>query len=188
MSREPRPILTNMLLGAVAGATASYVMAQVTHHLDEHQTRRAKEQEAEANRGKRASDGDVENTPGMVEQRGAWGLSSGGSIAVEKVARMAGKELTSEERMGFEIALNVGLSMGVGAVYALLRHRIPGANLGHGLIFGTTFWLLVDEVGNTVLGLTPPATEFPWQTHMRGLAGHMVFGMVAETVLALADE
>lgn len=188
MSREPRPILTNMLLGAIAGAAASCVMAQVTRYLDEHQNRRVKEQEAEANRGKGASDIEVENAPGMVEQRGASGLSSGGSIAVEKVARIAGKELTSEERIGFEIALNVGLSIGVGAVYVLLRRRIPGANLGHGLIFGTTFWLLVDEVGNTVLGLTPPPAEFPWQAHMRGLAGHLVFGVVAETVLALVDE
>lgn len=188
MSREPWPIVTDMLLGAVAGAAASYVMAQVTHYLDEYQDKRTKEQETEANRGKIASSVEVGNAPGMVKQRGVSGLSSGGSIAVEKVARMAGKELAHKERSGFEFALNIGLSMGVGAVYALLRHRIPGTNLGHGLVLGTTFWLLVDEVGNPLLGLTPPQAEFPWQTHMRGLTGHMVFGLVAETVLTLADE
>jgi uncharacterized membrane protein YagU involved in acid resistance len=56
------------------------------------------------------------------------------------------------------------------------------------LAFGVAFWLLVDEVGNTVLGLTPPPAEFPWQTHIRGLAGHVVFGLVTETVLELANE
>jgi hypothetical protein len=147
-----------------------------------------KEQEKEANRGKRASGAEAGNEPGMVEQGGVSGLSSGGKVAVEKVARMAGQELAEEERKKLEAALNLMLSMGAGAVYAPLRHRIPGVDLGHGLAFGVAFWLLVDEVGNTVLGLTPPPAEFPWQTHIRGLAGHVVFGLVTETVLELANE
>ena len=188
MNRELRPIVTDMLLGAVAGAAASWAMAQTTRYLDEHQSKRAKEQEKEANRGMRASGAEAGNEPDMVAQGGVSGLSSGGKVAVEKAARMAGQELADEERKRLEVALNLVLSMSAGATYALLRQRLPGADLGHGLVFGIAFWLLGDEIGNPVLGLTPPSADFPWQTHIRGLVGHVVFGLVAETVLELADE
>jgi uncharacterized membrane protein len=129
----------DILLGAVAGAAASWVMAQTTRYLDEHQNKRVKEQEKEANRGKRASGAEAGNEPGMVEQGGVSGLSSGGKVAVEKVARMAGQELAEEERKKLEAALNLMLSMGAGAVYAPLRHRIPGVDLGHGARFRGSF-------------------------------------------------
>ena len=96
----------------------------------------------------------------MVERGCVSGLSSGGKVAVEKAARMAGQELADEERKRLEVALNLVLSMGAGAAYALLRQRLPGVDLGHGLVFGVAFWLLVDEIGNPVLGLTPPPVTF----------------------------
>lgn len=188
MSYNARHIITDMLLGAVAGAAASWAMAQTTRYLYEHENRAAKAQEKEARGSKRASGVEAGNAPGMVEQGGVSGLSSGGSVAVEKAARVFEQELSNEERKKLEIKLNLGLSMGAGAAYALLRHRVPAADWGHGLAFGALFWLLIDEVGNTVLGLTPPPGKFPWETHARGIAGHLVFGLVTETVLELTGE
>ncbi len=188
MSHNARPIITDMLLGALAGVVAAWVMAQTTHYLYGHENKAAKEQEKVARRSNRASGSGAGSVPSMVEQGGVSGLSSGGSVAVEKVAGMVGQELSNEERKKLEIKLNLGLSMGAGAAYALLRHRVPAADWGHGLAFGALFWLLIDEVGNTVLGLTPPPDKFPWQSHRRGLAGHLMFGLVTETVLELIDK
>jgi hypothetical protein len=37
------------------------------------------------------------------------------------------------------------------------------------------------------LGLTPDPQEFSWQTHARGLAGHLVFGIAADAMLRVLD-
>ncbi len=72
-------------------------------------------------------------------------------------------------------------------MYGALRDRLPGAGAGNGLLFGAAFWAVVDEAGNTALGLTPAPGAFPWQTHARGLAGHLVFGVAADTALRAMD-
>jgi hypothetical protein len=48
-------------------------------------------------------------------------------------------------------------------------------------------WLVADEGAVPALGLTPGPRAFPWQTHARGLAAQLVFGLVAETVQCVAD-
>jgi hypothetical protein len=130
MNHNARQITTDMLLGAVAGAAASLVMAQTTRYLEKHQNKRAEGQEEEARRGKMASGVKAGNAASMAEQGGVSGLSSGGSVAVEKAASMVGQELSNEERKRLELILDFGLSMAAGATYALLRHRVPGIKLG----------------------------------------------------------
>jgi uncharacterized membrane protein YagU involved in acid resistance len=68
-------------------------------------------------------------------------------------------------------------------LYGALRSRFESASLARGLAFGTTFWLLMDEGAVYALGLTPGPRAFPWQTHARGLAGHLTFGAVADATL-----
>jgi uncharacterized membrane protein YagU involved in acid resistance len=58
--------------------------------------------------------------------------------------------------------------------------------IGSGIAYGAAFWLLMDEAALTLLGLTPPPKEFPWQTHVRGLAGHLVLGATIEAVFDAA--
>jgi hypothetical protein len=43
---------------------------------------------------------------------------------------------------------------------------------------------VMDETATPALGLTPGPRAFPWQAHARGLAGHLVFGSVANATLA----
>jgi hypothetical protein len=47
--------------------------------------------------------------------------------------------------------------------------------------------MMVDELLNPVLGLTPGPLAFPWQTHARGLGGHLAFGLTTELVLEGLD-
>jgi hypothetical protein len=157
-------ILADVVKGALAGAGATWVMGQVTTFLYEHESKEARKQEDEARGNKIAY----------------W-------VAAEKAAEMVGRELSDDERKQYGSAIHWGLGVGAGAVYGALRHRVPGADWGNGLLFGTAFWALIDEGANTALGLTPGPTAFPWETHARGLAGHLVFGVAADTTLRALD-
>ena len=49
-------------------------------------------------------------------------------------------------------------------------------------------FVMVDELMNSVLGLTPGPAAFPWQAHARGLVGHVVFGAATDGTLRLLDQ
>jgi len=159
----------DVALGALAGAAATWVMGKATTYLYEHESETAREREDKARGGKSAYE-----------------------TAAEKAAGLAGKELSKDQRKKLGSAIHWMTGVGSTALYALLRRRIAagkglGRELAAGALFGTAVWLLLDEVGNTALGLTPGPAAFPWQTHARGLAGHLVLGLAAESVLQAAD-
>jgi Protein of unknown function (DUF1440) len=84
-------------------------------------------------------------------------------------------------------AIHWALGIGAGAAYAVLRRRFHALGRTAGLGFGTAFWALLDEGLAPTLGLTPGPRKFPWQTHVRGLAGHLTFGTVTDGTLRLLD-
>ena len=146
-----RSLVTDILLGAAAGAAATFLMDKATTVMYERESDDVRKQEDDARGDKTAYE-----------------------IAGEKIGVPAS-------------AIHWGLGVGAGAFYGAARNLIPRAGLGSGLIYGFLFWALMDEAALTALGLTPPPQEFPWQTHARGLAGHMVFGAITESVFDVAD-
>ncbi len=164
MHRQEDHLLADVVKGALAGAAATWAMGQVTSYLYEHEDEQARQAEDEAREGKTAY-----------------------GVAAEKAAGAVGQDLSEGQRKQVGSAIHWGLGVGAGAVYGVLRNRLPGADAGNGLLFGTAFWALIDEGANVALGLTPGPTEFPWQTHARGLAGHLAFGAAADTVLRALD-
>jgi uncharacterized membrane protein YagU involved in acid resistance len=48
---------------------------------------------------------------------------------------------------------------------------------GAGTAAGLSMAVLVDEVANPLLGFTPPPQKYPLVSHLRGLAGHLVYGL-----------
>ena len=180
MNHKVRSIMKDVVFGAFAGGIAGWAMQQVTGSFYTHEGKKVKKQEKETRR-KELPSGPV------VEQDALSGISGGGAVAVEKVARVTGQALSDKERQKLAYRVQYGLSISAGTAYALLRHRLPRIAGGYGLAFGVLFWLFADEVANPLLGLTPPPDDFPWQTHARGLAGHLAFGFVTETVLKIMD-
>ncbi len=164
MNRHRRSLSVDILLGVVAGAGATWLMDQTTTALLERQSEESKERENEARGGKFA-----------VE------------VAVEKGAKIAGRKLTKKQRR--QIGLGVHWSVGVasGAVYGVLRNRVCHFGIGSGVAYGMALSLLVDEAALTAFGLSPPPNAFPWQTHARGLAGHLVLGAVLDAAFDVAD-
>ncbi len=164
MTDRQNHLLGDLIDGAIAGAIATWVMGKATTYLYEHEAKSVREAEDHA-RGDKTAYG----------------------VAAEKAAHLAGTDLTDEQRKTYGSEIHWALGVGAGAAYGVLRDQMPASGLARGLLFGTAFWLLVDEGANTALGLTPGPAKFPWQTHARGLAGHLVFSAVAEAALSASQ-
>jgi hypothetical protein len=162
--RQPSSIANDLIKGAVAGAVATWVMGKVTSTMYAREDRGASRREDEAHEGKTAY-----------------------GVAAEKAAQAVGADLTDEQREKLGSAVHWALGIGAGAAYAVLRRRFGGVGRAAGFGFGTAFWAAVDEGLVPALGLTKAPRAFPWQTHARGLAGHLSFGAVADGTLRVLD-
>jgi Protein of unknown function (DUF1440) len=162
--RRNTDVMTNALKGAVAGAVATWTLDRVTTYMYE------REPEPERRREDRARSG-----------RTAY------ESAAEKVASLLGRQLSEQERQRLGVAIHWLLGIGAGVAYAMYGRNIPAFRRAGGGGFGTAFWAAVDEGLVTLLGLTPPPKAFPWQTHARGLAGHLAYGVAAEQTLRVLD-
>jgi hypothetical protein len=152
-------LIGDALRGAIAGGVATWLMDLTTSGMLQAQapatTRR--EEAARAN-GK----GAVENLVDRIDS--ALGLSLDGSQRTVAIQ-----------------AVHFGLGIGPGALYGLLRRRLPLVASGAGVAYGVLLWALNDEYLNTTLGLAGPFEAYPLETHWRGLVGHVVLGAATET-------
>jgi Protein of unknown function (DUF1440) len=162
--RRKNNVPTDLLKGAIAGAVATWALDRVTTWMYEREPHTAREQEDRARQGRTAYE-----------------------AAAEKAARLLGRQLNQDERRRFGTAIHWALGIGAGAAYSVVGRRIPAFRRGGGGAFGTTFWAAVDEGLVSLLGLTPPPKAFPWETHARGLSGHLAFGIVADRTLRVLD-
>jgi hypothetical protein len=164
MKSEHREIARDVVKGAVAGATATWLMGYVTSWM-------YRREDPEAKR---------------LEERARGGMTAY-ERAADKGAELADVQLSTPTRQQAGAALHWATGIIAGAIYAVARRRWrPAAGTG-GLRFGTTFFLTVDELMNPLLGFTPGPQVFPWQAHARGFAGHAAFGATTELVLKGLD-
>jgi hypothetical protein len=162
--REEHGLGEDLIKGALAGAIATWVMGKVTDTMYEREERQARIREDAAREGKTSF-----------------------GVAAEKAGRLLGRPRGREQNEQAGMALHWALGIGAGAVYAVARRRLGSLGRMAGLGFGTAFWALVDEALVPALGLTPGPRAFPWQTHARGLAGHLTFGTVTDGALRVLD-
>jgi hypothetical protein len=161
MSHSSQSLAVNLAEGAIAGAVATWAMGRVTSALYARENKAARQREDRARHGTTAYE-----------------------VAAEKVAALAGATLTQRQRQQYGTAIHWTLGVAAGALFGVLRSRSPSVARGAGTLFGAAFWLVMDETATPALGLTPGPRAFPWQAHARGLAGHLVFGSVANATLA----
>ena len=150
-----------VVLSSAAGYGAGAVMDRVTTIFLERQSE-----------GSRAREEQVQPEPSTA-------------VLVKKLADAIDRPVTQHQVEQLGSALHH--AMGVSGAYlasALLAkgwHSIPA-----GMAAGMMVWLFVDEGLNYVLGLTAPATEFPRESHLRGLVGHLAYGASLGAMLAVA--
>ncbi|MFW6078960.1 MAG: DUF1440 domain-containing protein [Gemmatimonadota bacterium] len=150
--------------GAIAGAVATWLMGRLTAYLYETEDPTARRREDSARGGRTSYE-----------------------TAAEKAAHALGFRLSERARRASGSGIHWALGIGTGALYGLLRYRFHGVDWAHGLGFGAAFWLLMDELIVPAVGLTSGPLAFPWQTHARGLAGHLAYGLAAEGALDVMD-
>ncbi|HEY6136421.1 MAG TPA: DUF1440 domain-containing protein [Thermoanaerobaculia bacterium] len=158
MHTKRRSLALDILLGAAAGAAGTYLMDKVTTLAYEREPKAAQEREENAR---------------------------GDKTAYVKAAQKLGAPEEMQEAIGQ--AIHWSLGVGAGALYGVLRNRMRKLGLGSGLAYGAAFWLVMDEGATALLQLTPPPQRFPWQTHARGLAGHLVLGGTIEAAFDAVD-
>lgn len=151
-----------VLLGIGAGYAASKLMDRVTTAYQEQQSEASKQREKE-----------LQEVPAYVK-------------AAEKLGEIRGEQIEQEraERLGQRLHLGLGLSGGVTAGLLAARGVNP---FTAGILTGLGMWVFVDEGANAMLGLTPPATAYPRETHIRGLVGHLAYGTALGIFLAVGN-
>ncbi len=117
----------------------------------------------------------------------ARGGQSAYVTAAERLADAAGYHLADDGKGRAGTAIHYATGVAAGMKYAAFRRYRPRLARGFGLPFGVAFFLLMDELMNPLLGLTPGPRAFPWQAHARGLGGHLAFGAANDAALRVLD-
>jgi hypothetical protein len=147
----------NLVAGALAGYAASRTMDQATAWFYGRQTEGSKAREEE--------------------------LAPGGTLVQlgKQLGAAAGRELDDRQagRLGLLVHRTFGAGYGVAAAALVRRGTAP---MKAGLVVGAAAWALVDE--GTAL---PTFTDYPVESHLRGVVGHGTFGLVAGALLSLTE-
>lgn len=156
-------MLGKAVRGTVAGVAGTWLMDVVTTGLLEGQSEETKAREEAARpNGKHA----VTNL-------------------VDRIETVTGRTFDERQRSMLTQAIHFGLGAVPGAIYAILRRRVPVLAAGHGLLYGLLLWAVNDEYLNTALGLAGPFEAYPLETHWRGLVGHAVLGVATDVAIDL---
>jgi uncharacterized membrane protein YagU involved in acid resistance len=150
---EPGSVLADLLMGAVAGAAAVWVMDRVDWFNYRHEDPQARQRTEDARPG---------------------GLPPA-QVAVAKGAEAAGAALPQHKVRTLGKAVHYSFGMAPGALYGVLRDHYPVVGTGRGFLFGLGVFLLQDEAMNPILGLSGKPRDYPWQAHARGLVAHLVY-------------
>lgn len=156
-----------LLRGLVAGATGAWVMDRTTWMLQDRQKRQAIRQGREA-------------WPDRLDVSHALGY---------KLAGAAGLSLSKKKNQPSTLGMTTHylLSIGPAILYAALRERDLRFAADRGLLYGLLLFVLWDEVLSAVTGVAAPPMKYPWQAHMRGLAGHLALGLATHISLSALE-
>jgi uncharacterized membrane protein YagU involved in acid resistance len=107
-------------------------------------------------------------------------------VAAEKIAALAPADVDDMQLDRAGMALHYGSGVLWGTVYCLMRRAAGMESLGAGIAAGTSMSMLLDELVTPALGFSAPNRAYPAATHVRGLLGHLVYGLaLAGTAEAL---
>lgn len=111
-------------------------------------------------------------------------------IAAEKIAALTPADLDDEQLARAGMGLHYGSGVLWGTVYCVMRRAAGMESLGAGIAAGTSMSLLLDELVTPALGFSAPNRAYPAATHVRGLIGHLLYGVAlaasAEALYSIA--
>jgi hypothetical protein len=155
--------VSGLVRGAIAGAVGTWFMDLTTTGFMETQSRGVAAREKAARPHGKSS---VENL-------------------VDRIEGLSGLQFDARQRAMLTQAVHYGLGVMPGAIYVAMRRHVPFVGAGGGLLYGAALFLANDEWLNARLGLSGPPQAYPFETHVRGLVGHLVLGAVTDSVADL---
>jgi putative membrane protein len=101
--------------------------------------------------------------------------------AAGKIASIAGRELSHEQKKKLGPLVHYGFGTLQGAMYGAVTEMagVPGGFLPS-LVFGAALFTAADELAVPALGLSAKPSESPLSSHLYGLAAHVVYGLSTE--------
>ena len=110
-------------------------------------------------------------------------LAPGGTLVQlgKQLGGAAGFDMTDEQalRVGFAVHRTFGMLYGMAAAALVARGVRP---ITAGIATGTAAWVLIDE-GTSL----PTFTDYPVQSHLRGVVGHATLGGAIGLLLSLIE-
>lgn len=104
-------------------------------------------------------------------------------VLAQRLETAAGIEKDERREKLFEKAVITAVSASSGALYAATARKWSLGWLAGGAVFGALFWAIEDEGLGPAMGLAGDNTKYPLEAHLRGLAAHVVFGVVTAGLL-----
>ena len=135
----------------------------------------------------RIIDGDPPRSAGGKHDARDWQEREEGRNANELAAQMiattvAGRSLTDEQLTIAAPLIHHSFGAALGAIYGHFVGNDRRYLVMRGITFGSTVWLLADEVAMPLLRLSRSTTERSLEKHMQSFVTHIVFGVVGELV------
>jgi putative membrane protein len=154
-----------LLCGLIGGLAGTIIMSEF---------QAAWRKAAEAGQSGNGSQGPSQ--PGSQEETEDATMKAAG-----KIARVARKELSHEQKKKLGPVVHYGFGALQGGLYGLILElaRQDGGFLP-ALIFGAALFAAADEWAVPALGLSGKPTEYPLNTHVYALAAHLVYGLGTE--------
>jgi hypothetical protein len=109
-------------------------------------------------------------------------------VAVSQLASLFGKRLSTEQERKYGWRFHQAFGLLNGFVYVSVRKRFPRIGVGHGLLFGAAFFLLVDELMMPLFKWSPGPRKFNWKVHARGAVSHIAYGVAAESAYRMMEK
>lgn len=167
MRESSRTLVVDMAVGAIAGLVATKVTGWAQTALYSMSPAKVREEEERVRPGP------------LVE------------IAAKDLANRLGVRLDEKARGRGVNVVHYALGAVLGPVYGQLRRYTRLGAPGAAFISGATMSLMIEEGLTPALGYSAPNRDYPVLTHVRGFAGHLVFGAVnaavAEALYRLVD-
>lgn len=152
------PVLTGLTAGAIGVTAMDYLVTWPMYKLEE---RSAYEKEKE------------------LQPDGKWAAH----VAVAKTFNALGVQPKEDKIFYAGKITHYLIGMAPAAIYALFYNKVPILKNSKGLVFGFGLFILMDEIITPSLGLSGPPKKYPWQAHMRGFLGHLMYGVATHYAL-----
>lgn len=154
-------LLADLMIGAVAGAAAIWVMDRVDWFNFRHESDEARRR---------------------TESVRPYGKPPAEVMTIRAAERL-GSNPSPQQIETIGKAVHYMLGIGPAMLYSAFQSRYPMITKGRGALFGTGVFLLHDEGMNPLMGWSAKPTAYPWQAHARGLVAHLVFGLVTDALV-----